>query len=50
MNHSKDLSWLSFPAFFLIIGMIFIHTKNQGSHSRQPDKLKTHVSALPVKK
>ena len=29
MNHSKDLNWLSAPAFFLIIGIIVFHTKSQ---------------------
>ena len=50
MNNSKDLSWLSAPAFFLIIGMIYIHTKNQNIHSRQQEKLKTHLSAAALKK
>ncbi len=50
MNHSKDLSWLSFPAFFLIVGMIYIHTKNQNIHIRQQEKWKTHISAAPLKK
>ena len=50
MNHSKDLNWLSAPAFFLIVGIIYIHSKNQNIHSRQQEKLKPHVSAAPLKK
>ena len=50
MSHSKDLNWLSAPAFFLIIGMIFIHTKNQNGHNHQPEKVKPPIAVMPVKK
>ena len=50
MNNSKDLNWLSAPAFFLIIGMIVIHAKNQNGHNRHQDKVKSPVAAMPAKK
>jgi hypothetical protein len=50
MNNSKDLNWLSAPAFFLIIGMIVIHTKNQNDHNRQQEKVKPPIAILPAKK
>jgi hypothetical protein len=50
MSHSKDLNWLSAPAFFLIIGMIVIHTKNQNGHNHHQEKTKPPISALPAKK
>jgi hypothetical protein len=43
MQNSKDLSWLSAPAFFLIIGMLVINTKKQNTHFRQPEKVKTVI-------
>jgi len=50
MKHPKDLNWLSAPAFFLIIGMIAMNTKNQNTHMRLPAKIKTEVSALTPQK
>jgi hypothetical protein len=40
MKYTKDLSWLSAPAFILIIGMIFFSVKKQPSRVRT-DKVKT---------
>jgi hypothetical protein len=50
MHHGKDLSWLSAPAFFLIIGMLLISTKKQNTHSRLPEKAKTAISTVPTQK
>jgi hypothetical protein len=50
MQHVKDLNWLSAPAFFLIIGMLAINTKKQNTHSRQPEKVKTVISATAAQK
>ena len=50
MQHGRDLNWLSAPAFFLILGMIAISTKKQNAHSRQPEKVKTVISAAAVQK
>ena len=50
MNQSKDLNWLSAPAFFLIIGMIIIHTKNQNVHNHQQEKIKPPIAVLSAKK
>ena len=50
MQHGKDLSWLSAPAFFLIIGMLVISTKKQNTHARQPEKVKTVISATATQK
>jgi hypothetical protein len=50
MQHGKDLNWLSAPAFFLIIGMLVINTKKQNVHSRQPEKVKTVISATASQK
>jgi hypothetical protein len=46
-TQAKDLSWLSAPAFFLILMMIGINAKKQNAH-RQPEKTKTEISALPT--
>jgi hypothetical protein len=48
MKQSKDLNWLSAPAFFLIIGMIAFHTKNQNTHNRLQEKVKPPIAALTV--
>jgi hypothetical protein len=50
MRHGKDLNWLSAPAFFLIIGMLAINSKKQNTHSRQPGKVKTVISATSAQK
>jgi len=50
MQHGKDLNWLSAPAFFLIIGILAINTKKQNTHLRQPEKVKTVISATAVQK
>jgi len=50
MKQGKDLSWLSAPAFFLIIGMLVINTKKQTAHARQPEKAKTAISASAAQK
>jgi len=50
MQHGKDLNWLSAPAFFLILGMLAINSKKQGIHTRQPEKVKTVVSAAAIQK
>jgi hypothetical protein len=50
MQYGRDLSWLSAPAFFLILGILAINTKKQNTHSRQPEKLKTVILAPAVQK
>jgi hypothetical protein len=50
MQQGKDLSWLSAPAFFLIIGMMVINTKKINARSRQPEKVRTVVSVIPAQK
>jgi hypothetical protein len=50
MQHGKDLNWLSAPAFFLIIGMMVINTKKHTTHSHQPEKTKTVISAAAAQK
>jgi hypothetical protein len=50
MKHSKDLNWLSAPAFFLIIGIITFHSINQSSRNRQQEKVKPPIAVVPVKK
>jgi hypothetical protein len=50
MKYSKDLSWLSAPAFFLILGMLAVNSKKQNVHSRQPEKLKVEISAMSATK
>jgi hypothetical protein len=50
MQSGKDLSWLSAPAFFLIIGMLVISSKKPNIHSRPPEKVKTAISAVPAQK
>lgn len=49
MNYSKDLNWLSAPAFFLIVGMLVISSKKQPAHVRQPEKSKTEIPATVQK-
>jgi hypothetical protein len=43
MKYAKDLNWLSAPAFFLIIGMLAINSKKQGTHSPKPEKSKIEI-------
>ncbi len=50
MSNSKDLNWLSAPAFFLIIGMIIFNLINRNYHNRQQEKVKIPIAALPSKK
>lgn len=50
MKQVNDLSWLSAPAFFLIIGMLAINTKKINIHTRQPEKVKTVMSAAATQK
>jgi hypothetical protein len=44
MQQGRDLSWLSAPAFFLIIGILVINAKKLNTHSHQPEKVKTSIS------
>jgi hypothetical protein len=50
MTQTKDLNWLSAPAFFLIVGMIAINTKTHNSPARNPVKVKTELAAPVVPK
>jgi hypothetical protein len=50
MSNSKDLNWLSAPAFFLIVGILAFHSVNQSNHNRQQEKVKPHMAVLPLKK
>jgi hypothetical protein len=45
IKQTKDLSWLSAPAFFLLLMMIGINAKKQNSH-RPPEKTKPDISAV----
>lgn len=45
MSYSKDLNWLSAPAFFLILAMLAIHSKKQSIRTRLPEKVKTEIPA-----
>lgn len=49
MKNSKDLSWLSAPAFFLIIGMLVFNSKKQSTHPHPLEKSKSEITA-PVQK
>jgi hypothetical protein len=49
-QHGKDLNWLSAPAFFLILGILAMNTKKQNVHARQPEKVKTVISAAATQK
>jgi hypothetical protein len=49
MKYSKDLSWLSTPAFFLIIGMLALNLK-KNNQSRQPEKSKPEITAVSTPK
>jgi hypothetical protein len=49
MKNSKDLSWLSAPAFFLIIGMLVFNSKKQNTHPRPMEKSKPELVA-PIQK
>lgn len=42
MKNTKDLSWLSAPAFFLILGIIFFNAIKQSNHIIQPEKTHLH--------
>ncbi len=44
MKYSKDLNWLSAPAFFLIIGMLALSSKKQNSHLRHLEKAKSEIT------
>ncbi len=50
MNNSKDLNWLSAPAFFLIIGIIAFHSRSQNFHDKRQGKTKPPIAVLPLKK
>jgi len=50
MKYSKDLNWLSAPAFFLILGMLAVNSKKQNTHNRQPEKQKVEISPVSVPK
>jgi hypothetical protein len=50
MKQGKDLSWLSAPAFFLIIGILIINTKKINARSRVPEKVKTAISVASIQK
>jgi hypothetical protein len=45
MKQNKDLSWLSAPAFFLILMMIGLNTKKQNLR-RPPEKVKPEISVM----
>ena len=49
MKHSKDLNWLSAPAFFLILGMLAFNSKKP-VNVKHPEKIKTETSVLTVQK
>lgn len=49
MKHAKDLSWLSAPAFFLIIGMLALNLKKE-NNSRLPPKQKPETTAVSATK
>jgi hypothetical protein len=42
MKYSKDLSWLSIPAFFIIISMLALHSKKY-NHYPQPEKIRSEA-------
>jgi hypothetical protein len=50
MKHLKDLSWLSAPAFLLIIGMLVVYSIRQNPRSPHSEKAKSGISALPSQK
>jgi hypothetical protein len=49
MKYSKDLSWLSAPAFFLILGMLALNLKKD-KNNRQPEKNKPEITAISAQK
>jgi len=49
MKYSKDLSWLSAPAFFLIIGMLVLNLKKD-KNNRQPEKSKPEITVVSAQK
>jgi hypothetical protein len=50
MKHSKDLNWLSAPAFFLILGILAFQTKKQSAHNRKAEKTKMENTVLMPQK
>jgi hypothetical protein len=50
MTNTKDLNWLSAPAFFLIISLLAIHSIKQGTQTRHPEKVRPEITALPSQK
>ncbi len=49
MKYSKDLSWLSAPAFFLIIGMLVVNLKKD-KDNRPHEKSKQEITAISAQK
>jgi hypothetical protein len=49
MKYSKDLSWLSAPAFFLILGMLALNLKKD-KNNRQPEKSKPEITVVSAQK
>jgi hypothetical protein len=41
MKQSKDLNWLSAPAFIFIVGILVIHSIKPVSQRRHPGKIKS---------
>jgi len=50
MKQTTDLSWLSAPAFFLIVGILAIHSKKPIAQHRQTDKNKTENVIVQIQK
>lgn len=46
MKNSKDLNWLSTPAFFLILGIIVVHVKRNMDNSRYHEKSRTEAMVI----
>lgn len=44
MKHSKDLNWLSAPAFLLIVAMLAFNSKKPNTRNTVPEKIKTGTS------
>ena len=50
MKKTKDLSWLSVPAFFLIIGMLALYAIKQNAPAHHSERLKSEISILQAQK
>jgi hypothetical protein len=49
MKHTKDLNWLSAPAFLMILGLIALNAKKPGQQNGQPEKMKKGTTTISVK-